>query len=154
MDALSEASVVMTDITVKNRFFTMSPCPTQYSGSTIPDWCRRDPLDGAPEWCREDIRSLAAETSSVISSIVQRSRSGDKSITKDTGYSSRGITEDLATTRITEATNETEDSDVPYLEEEEVDESSSRYKRQGTFSQHCHDTRNLFLTCTICEFLF
>ena len=128
LDVVSASSVVMTDVTVRTRHTTMSACPTQYSGSTIPDWCRRDPMHGAPEWCRDDVRSLAAETMSVISSIQQRSKNKEN---KEVIDPDRAAARREAATSFFEVDADDDDSDMPYLEGSDVDEGSRRFQRLG-----------------------
>ena len=117
----------------------MSACKTQYSGSTIPSWCRADPLDGVPDWCRDEVRSLAAETSSVISSLKERNNKTVKGNADSAGKT--------AVTAVTPASSiitgrsshigpiieEEEDSsdDMPLLEGMSVSEQSTRHKKQG-----------------------
>lgn len=159
MDAVAASSVAMTDITIRTHRTILSAAPTQYAGSSIPDWCRADPLHGMPEWCRDDVRSLAAETMSMISSLQQRSLSSSRDV-PDSGFKSREskislaseaapsqegsvsagpISSQCATTgssgvRYVPDTEEDDiDSDMPYLEGSEIDESSSRFQKQGIF---------------------
>ena len=151
----------MTDITIRTQRTTISAAPTQYAGSSIPDWCRADPLHGMPEWCRDDVRSLAAETMSVVSTLQQRSLHF-KSGVSDSGYKSKGSNfapnsetsvsqndpSSAADTRsqcatagssgvryVPETEEDDADSDMPYLEGSEVDESSSRFQKQGLLNE-------------------
>ena len=118
----------MTEFSVQTRQTTLSTCRTQYSGSTIPDWCRRDPLHGAPDWCRDDVKSLAADTMSVISSLKQRcnNKTAKEEIDPDRAAARRE-----SAFSFFEANED--DDEMPYLEGSEVDEGSLRFQRLGNF---------------------